>query len=215
MSTSKTVCKHLNCLSILEKYKALIYSKVADLFEQPFAKSLLQSISQDSTKHSTLLKGLAKSISSLKVRISDCPEYTGELYRLVGNCVNELTSNRREMLDFSQLVQMLASLEISFGDSYSAYLQGTSLRLVSRGMSHSCDVSLESIKVIFESILKDEERHRELLKTIKGMIRESSVQQEIILRKEKPARKSGTPEVKYQNPDAWVCALPPATYDSM
>ncbi len=214
LSTPKTVCKHLNCLSILEKYKALIYSKVSDLFEQPFAKSLLLSISQDSTKHSTLLRGIANSISSVRVKVSDCPEYVGELYGLVGNCINELTSNRRETLDFSQLVQMLGELESTFGEEYSGLLQGSSLRLVVKGISPSCNVNVESVKDVFESIFKDEERHFKLLKTIKGMIPESSIAPEIILRKEKPAKKSGTPEVKYQNPDAWVCALPPATYDS-
>jgi hypothetical protein len=214
LSSPRIVSKHLGCLSILEKYKALIYGKVADLFEHPFPKSLLLSISQDSTKHSTLLKGVAKSISHSKVKVSDCAGNVGGLYSLVGNCVNELTSNRREKLEFSQLVRMLAGLESSFAEEYTTFLQSTSLRLIVKGMNHSSNINLESVKNVFESILKDEEHHGELLKTIKDMVPENSIEWEPILRKEKPAEESGTPEVKYKNPDAWICALPPTTYDS-
>jgi rubrerythrin len=214
LSNQKSVAKQLSCLGILEKYTALIYSKVADLFHQPLVKSLFLSISQDSTKHSTLLKGLAKSLSGSKVKVNDCAESVGQVYSLVGNCVNELTRNRKEELEFSQLVQMLSGLEKSFVEEYSILLQSGALRLIVKAISRSCNVNLENVKDVFEGILKDEAHHADLLKTIKGMIPENSIQPEPILRKEKPAEESSTPEVKYKNPDAWICALPPTTYDS-
>ena len=214
LSNQDLVAKRLNCLNILEKYKALVYNKVAEAFEQPLAKSLFLSISQDSTKHATLLKGVANSISDSKAKIDDCAENVGRLYALVGNCVNELTNGNKKKLDFSRLVHLLASLENGFGEEYSTFLQGRSLRFIAKGLSESCEVNVESVKNIFESILADQEHHGKRLKTLEGMVQESRVEQELVLRKETQAKKSSTPEVKYQNPDAWTCALPPATYES-
>ncbi len=214
LSNPDIVARRLNCLGILEKYKALIYSKVADAIEPPLPKSLVLSISQDSTKHSTLLKGIANTISDSRARIEDCAESVERLYELVGNCVNELTRNSKEKLSFSKLVQALAGLENSFGEEYSTFLEGRSLRLIVKGISQSCEVDLEGIRDIFESILADQEHHSKHLESVKGMVQEGSIGQELTLRREKPVERSSTPEVKYQNPDAWTCALPPATYES-
>lgn len=64
-------------------------------------------------------------------------------------------------------------------------------------------INLENIKTVFESIIRDEERHREILSTIKNVISESSMKHD------------NTPKVKYPNPDAWVHSLPQTTYDSL
>lgn len=214
MSNQDIVAKRLQCLGILEKYKALVYSKVADAFEQPFAKSLLLSVSQDGTTHATLLRGIASSISDSKPKIDDCAETIGKLYGLVGDCVNELTNGTKRKLDFSRLTHTLASLENALGEEYSGFMQGKNMRLIAKGISLSCEVNVESLKNIFESILTDQQHHCRRLKTLEGMVQESRVEQPLVLRREKPAERSSTPEVKYQNPDAWTCALPPATYES-
>jgi len=47
------------------------------------------------------------------------------------------------------------------------------------------------------SIIEDEERHRELLATIKDLLSEHESQSGSI-----------TPIIKYQNPDSWIQRLP-------
>jgi rubrerythrin len=63
-------------------------------------------------------------------------------------------------------------------------------------------INLESIKKVFESIIKDEEHHRELLATMKEIIDDN------------PIKYDTTPKVKYQNPDSWISSSPPTTHDS-
>ena len=57
-------------------------------------------------------------------------------------------------------------------------------------------IDLEKIKKVFESIIRDEEHHREILVAIKDIIGEELKEQD------------NAPKVKYQNPDAWIHSLP-------
>jgi hypothetical protein len=75
------------------------------------------------------------------------------------------------------------------------------LQLMVKEINRFYDVNLENIKAIFESIIKDEDHHIEVLGIIKDVIGEDSVEYD------------NTPKVKYQHPDAWVHSLPPTTYN--
>jgi hypothetical protein len=59
----KVLADFIKCLSILENDTFLLYKALSDKVEHPLLKSLLNSIAEDSLKHSTLLKGVHESIA--------------------------------------------------------------------------------------------------------------------------------------------------------
>ena len=72
MNDSKTMASYISCLSKLEYNTALLYRSLSEKNENSLAKTLLLSIAQDSSKHSTLLKGVSDSIASVEVKTKDC-----------------------------------------------------------------------------------------------------------------------------------------------
>lgn len=203
MNSPKVVAEYLNCLSILEENTSLVYRKLAGRVESPhLIKSLLLSISQDSSKHSTLIKGIADSIYDVKVKLGQCAKKLGEVWGTVNNCLDEVTNEELEMPDFHELLSVLDGLESNFCEEYHLFVNMQTLQFMIKQINQLYDINLERVKNVFESIIKDEERHRELLDTIRGIIGEN-------LRK-----RNNTPKVKYQNPDAWISYLSPTQYDS-
>jgi rubrerythrin len=65
------------------------------------------------------------------------------------------------------------------------------------------NVDLEDLKDILETVIRDEETHRELLSKMK----------KILVGEEKPAA-DNTPKSKYQYPDAWSRAMPDWVYEN-
>ena len=203
MDSPRVIAEYINCLSILEDKTALLYSNLSDGTEIPLIKSLLLSISKDSSKHSALLKGIADSISDSKQSPKDCEKKLGEVWRLVSTLHNEaINEDRLGELDFSELMQMLDALESSFGEEYHIFVQMKTLQLMVKEINQLYNVNLEKVKDVFESIIKDEEHHREILAAIVDIVGEESMEHD------------NTPLVKFQNPDAWSRSLPPTTYDS-
>ena len=203
MNNPKIMAEYINCLSVLEENIALVYGNLSDRVESPaLIKSLLLSISQDSSKHATLFKGIADSISKSKVKLENCAKNLGDVWSTVSNCLDKVTNQGIDTLDFSQFLTVLNDLESSLGEEYYIFVQMKTLQFMVSEINQLYDINLESIKDIFESIIRDEERHRELLDTIKGMISDDSTEED------------NTPKVKYQNPNSWVGSLPPATYYS-
>ena len=105
-------------------------------------------------------------------------------------------------LGFSELLPKLTALESSLGEEYYIFVQMKTLQLMAKEINQLYGVDLEKIKKVFESIIRDEEHHREILATIKDIV------------SKKLTKKDNTPKVKYQNPDAWIQPLPPTTYDA-
>ena len=203
MDNPEVIAKYINCLSILEDKTALLYNNLSERVETPFTKSLLLSISKDSSKHSTLLKGIAYSISDSKQNHRDCAKKLGEVWNIVSDYLKEVDKKKiMDKIRFSELLSKLTILESSFGEEYYIFVQMKTLQLMVREINQLYGIDLGKIKEVFESIIKDEEHHREILASIKDMA------------SKKLTIKNNTPKVKYQNPDAWIHSLPPTTYDS-
>jgi len=161
------MAEYINCLSILEENTALLYGNLSDRVESPaLIKSLLLSISQDSSKHSTLLKGIAESISKPKGKLGDCAKNLGDVWSTVSNCLDKVTNQGIDTLDFSQFLSVLNDLESSLGEEYYIFVQMKTLQFMVNEINQLYDINLESIKDIFEGIIRDEERHREILDTM-------------------------------------------------
>ena len=123
------------------------------------------------------------------------------MWSIVSNFLNEAKKKGKEKLSFRDLLPKLNALESSIGEEYYIFVQMKTLQLMVKEINQLYNINLESIKKVFESIIKDEEHHRELLATIKDLI------------SDKPKKHDNTAKVKYQNPDSWISPLPPETYD--
>ena len=200
MNSPKIIAKYISCLSDLEEEIAVLYSSLSGRAETPLIKSLLLSISQDSSKHSTLLKGVASSISDSKEKLGNCEKNLGEVWKIVSNYHKEIKKKGNGKLSFTDLLPKLNALESSIGEEYYMFVQMKTLQLMVKEINQLYNINLASIKKIFEGIIKDEEHHREILATIKDIINNAS------------KKLDSTPKVRYQNPDSWISSLPPTTY---
>jgi rubrerythrin len=203
MNNPKVIAKYIHCLSILEDNTAKLYKNISERVEPPLIKSLLLSISKDSSKHSALLNGIAVSISNSKHKAKDCAKNLGEVWNSVSNYLNEMNKKDRiSKVYFSELLSTLMALESSLGEEYYIFVQMKTLQLMVREINRFYNINLDKIRQVFVGIIEDEEHHREILATIKEIINEDLEKQD------------STPKVKYQHPDAWIHSLPPTTYNS-
>ena len=197
MNDPKVIAKYIHCLSILEDNTSILYRNLSERIEAPLVKSLLLSISEDSSKHSTLLKGIAKTISDSKLNPKDCVKKLGKVWSAVSSYFDEIDREEMGEMNFSVFLQKLSVLESTFGEEYYMFVQMKTLHLMAKMINQLYSINVENIKNVFVSIIKDEEQHREILATIKDVIKENLKEH------------NSTPKVKYQNPDIWVRSIPP------
>jgi rubrerythrin len=191
MNDSKSMAIYIGCLSKLEFNTALLYRSLSEKTETPLAKTLLSSIAQDSSKHSTLLKGVGDSIANLKVKTKDCAKNLGQIWLTVDDYLNEVQTKKVNELSIVDLYDKLMAFESSLGEEYFIFVQMQTLQHLTAEINKLYNIDLVDVKSIFESIINDENRHRELLNTLK----------ELAEPKEKDL--DNTPLVRYQNPDNW------------
>jgi hypothetical protein len=191
MNDSKTMASYISCLSKLESNTALLYRTLSEKNENSLAKTLLLSIAQDSSKHSTLLKGVSDSIASVEVKTKDCANNLGPVWLTVNNYLNEVTAKKQGELSMADLFEKLTTLESNLGEEYYIFVQMQTLQHLTKEINQRYNINLDSVKNIFESIIKDENHHIELIGTLK----------ELAAPKEKDL--DNTPMVRYQSPDSW------------
>ena len=200
----KNITSLIRCLSVLENDTSSLYYNLVRRVEVPLAKTLLTNIAQDSLKHSTLLEGIAHSLVESKETPKDCAKKVGEVWRAVETINKEIGSRKKiTRLEFSQLSKKLVFLENALGEEYYIFVQMQTLTFLMKEINQVYDINLNNLKSIFESIIKDEEHHREILDIIK----------ELFAQKEKK-EEDENPMVKYLNPDSWSRSLPPNTHNS-
>ncbi len=191
MNDSKTMASYISCLSKLEYNTALLYKTLSEKNENSLAKTLLLSIAQDSSKHSTLLKGVSDSIASVEVKTKDCANNLGPVWPTVNNYLNEVTAKKQGELSMADLFEKLITLESNLGEEYYIFVQMQTLQHLTKEINQRYNINLDSVKNIFESIIRDENHHIELIGTLK----------ELAEPKEKDL--DNTPIVRYQTPDSW------------
>ncbi len=166
---AKAIANYLSCLSKLESNTSLLYRRLSTKTEIPIAKSLLLGIAQDSSKHSVLLKGISDSIETAEAKTKDCEKSLGQIWANLTGFIKEIDAQKEETLAPNELYEKLRTLESSIGEEYYVFIQMQTLELLSKMISKRYNVSIESIKGVFENILKDEDRHREILATLKEL----------------------------------------------
>ncbi len=194
MKGPRAFADYINCLSILENATAHLYHALSDWTGTPVAKGLLLNIALDSTKHATLLKSISDSLAASKTRSKDCAKNLNEVWQLTDSLRKEIERKQKgNKLELSKLIDELTSLESTLGEEYYIFVQMKNLAVLSKKINELYSVKLSAIRTIINSIIRDEERHREILSTIKQLLSHN-----------KETETDNTPIVRFQNPDAWV-----------
>jgi rubrerythrin len=198
--TQETVADFLHCASILEERAYLLYKSLADKVNLPLINSLMLHIAFDSRKHSVILKAISESIAKPKKQPKDREKklFFGGTWAMIEHLAGEVA--RREKIPrkhMSSLVEKLMLLESTVAEEYYILVQLKTLRYMTREIREIYNVDLEDLKDILETIIRDEEIHRELLSKMK----------KILIGDEKRT-KDIAPAIKYKNPDAWLRSAP-------
>ncbi len=188
----KSMAEYILGLSMLEGKTALLYNLLSENIENPFAKSILKSISQDSSKHANLLQAVGNSIAPAKIKEKDCAQNLGQTWQTVVDFLNEAKSMKGKQMPLETLYDRLVTLESQFGEEYYILVQMKTLQFLTKEINQLYNISLEKVKNVFEGIIRDEEHHQELIETLKE------------LGAPKPEAQDFTPIVKFQSPDRWI-----------
>jgi rubrerythrin len=182
---------YITCLSVIEFKTSFIYNSLSEKTQTPLSKSLLLSIAQDSAKHSTLLEGVSKSISPLQPKREECEKNLGQTWPTLNTLISDLEA-KADSLSSDELYEKLLALESIFGEEYVVFIQMQTLRFMTKEINQIYSIDLDNLKQVFESIVKDEEHHREIL----AQLRETN---EPVIRDI-----DNTPLVRYKSPDRWI-----------
>jgi len=195
----ESVADFLHCASILEERTYLLYKNLADKVDIPMVNSLLLHIAYDSQKHSAILKGISGSIAKPKKPSRNCvKKLFGPTWTSIERLAEEIAREKRiPKENMSSLVKKLMILESTVGEEYYILVQLKTLEYMTKEIRETYNVDLEDLKDILETIIRDEETHRELLSKMK----------KILVGKEKQAEDKA-PQVKYKSPDLWTAHIP-------
>jgi rubrerythrin len=197
----ESVADFLHCAIVLEERAYLLYKSLADKVDLPLINSLLLHIAYDSRKHSVLLKGISKSIAKPKKQSRNCEKnlFFGGTWTVIERLAREIATKQRIPKEhISSLVEKLMLLERTVSEEYYILVQLKTLDYMTREIRETYNVDLEDMKDILETIIRDEETHRELLKKM----------EKILVGKEKRAAEDEAPQVKYKSPDSWTGHIP-------
>jgi rubrerythrin len=184
----------LYCSSILEEKTSLLYGNLAKKARWPLVKALLLQIAYDSGKHSAILQGIGKSIGKPKAKAKNCEGKLGETWEAILVLSQKVARKKRiPNEELPSFVGKLERLESTMGKEYYMLVQLKTLQFMTKEIRELYDVDLEDLRDIFEEMIKDEERHAELLGTIRR-----------ILGPHEQKKNENAPLVRYQNPDSWI-----------
>ena len=195
----ESIVDFLHCASILEERTYLLYKNLADKVDIPLVNSLLLHIAYDSQKHSAILKGIGGSIAKPKKPSRNCEKKLfGPTWTSIERLAEEIAREKRiSKENMSSLVKKLMILESTVGEEYYILVQLKTLEYMTREIRETYNVDLEDLKDILETIIRDEETHRQLLSKMK----------KILVGKEKQTEDKA-PQVKYKSPDSWTAHIP-------
>jgi rubrerythrin len=184
------IAEYLNCQSILESQTSLLYHALSEKVELPLIKTLLKEIELDSQKHSILLKGVSQSFKTSRGTLKDCSKtnQTLQTIALLLKEVDKMATVSSE--DLKKLNAIFITLESQMGEEYFMLVQMKTLERMSKIINEEYSIDLTKVKSIFLKIIQDEERHIEVLETIKQMTADKELS-------------DNSPFVRFQNPDSW------------
>jgi len=187
----KDIAAFLHCSSNLEERVFSLYRNMSERTDNQVVRSSFIYIAYDSLKHSVMMKGIAQTISPSAPKTEDCENKLKQVWRQVAALSEEMVGKSKlNDADLPELMHRLAGLENSFGEEYFVLVQLKTFQFMAKEISQMYKIDFESLKGIFELIIKDEENHREILILLEDFLR-------------KEPSKDTTPVVRYQHPEAW------------
>ena len=146
--------------------------------------------------------GLSQKVdNSLPPKEKECKRQLGELWRNI-NSVTKFVCDKKAISseELLGLIKKLSHFEYYMGEEYNILEKVKTLKYMSEEISTIYSVDFDEAfglhKSVFESIINDEQRHREILVDIV----------ELLIKELAP--KVSHPKVKYQTPDAWIFQPP-------
>src|SRR4030067_909416 len=137
------------------------------------------------------MKGIAQTIPQSAPKTEDCENKLKQVWTQITALSEEMTDkNKLNEADVPDLMHRLACLENSLSEEYFVLVQLKTFQFMAKEISQMHKIDFESLKGIFELIIKDEENHREILTSLEDFLR-------------KEPSKDTTPVVRYQHPEAW------------
>jgi hypothetical protein len=114
-----------------------------------------------------ILKGLSESIAKSKKQPRGCEKklFFGGTWTAIERLAEEIARKKRIPREhMSSLLEKLMLLESTVGEEYYILVQLKTLQYMTREIREIYNVDLEDLKDILETIIRDEETHRELVK---------------------------------------------------
>jgi rubrerythrin len=190
MDSPKKVANFLYCSSILEEKTYHMYYELSKKIEDPTIKSMILTIAHDSFRHSTQIREISEDIIDKLPKEKECKK--GLKDALTNNETLRKEITKTATFDSKSLVELaekLAIFEYSLSEEYSTLVELQTLQFMSYKVYISYGIDMEYAKGVFESIIEDEKRHRELLFKIINFLSQHG--------------EDKNPKFKYQRPDAW------------
>ena len=199
---SDNIADSLSCDSVFEKRTYTLYKNLADRVDLPFVKSLLLHIAYDSQKHSAILNGISQSIGGSKVKAKDCGKRLSKSWMVIDDVSYEIANEKSLVESLPSLTKKLSLLESAMGEEYYTLVRMKTLQQMTALIRDRYNVDLEDLKDVFETIIKDEEIHQDLLVKMKKFLAGQQVK-----------KLDTAPTVRYENPDAWRRPIPDSVYE--
>jgi rubrerythrin len=202
-SKRDNIADSLWCDSVFEERTYLLYKNLADRVDLPFIKSLLLHMAYDSQKHSAILSGISQSIGGSRVKAKDCEKRLSKSWIVIDDISHEIANEKKALVEsLSTLAKKLSLLESAMGEEYYTLVRMKTLHNMTGLIRERYNVDLEDLKDVFETIIRDEETHLDLVAKMKKFVVGQQVK-----------KVDTAPVVRYENPDAWRRAMPDSVYE--
>ena len=164
----EVLAKILKCSIWLEERTAELYFKISSRLQDPYTSGLLRIIAHQSKSHAEMLKWIMINTVGNRDRPSriDCLKMTGEVGKITYEIIKNIEKQERlELTDLNEIVSKLEFIEKGIGEeTYSRIL----LPLIKTTLEQTItpQETLETAKEMIQTIIREEELHENLVRTI-------------------------------------------------
>ncbi len=158
--------KFLFCCGLVEERISNAYKSLASRIDDEYVKLLLEYVSDDSLKHSRILKSVSRYLGVEEVDLDECSRIVGSVILCIIEDAERIAS-RTDIITVDKLTSEfddLVNLEKFFGEEYFNMIQ---LKLLEAIIEQE-KIEVGFLKEILEYIIEDERRHEKILKAIKS-----------------------------------------------
>lgn len=183
--------RNLYHYSSLEEEAYHLYSCLASKMNSPEGCFIL-GIAYDSMKNSRIITESIKAIDfQPDENKASKLDFSKEIIQFV-KTVSKINNIDNET--FCVMMKELIKLEDFFTEKYSKFIESQGPDIITNELSELIETDPKIFKRLFEVMIKEKQRHREVLTEIYYYFG----------RKDEEKAKNRAPVTKYQNPDAWI-----------